>query len=396
MLPPESMIELFQHSASKNDLALIEGVMGLFDGRSEPGGGGSSAEISKHLKVPVILVLNVAKMSQSAAAVVLGFKKLDLEIKLAGVILNHVGSPNHLRMLRQAIEGKTGVPVVGYLDKHSSINLPERHLGLIPSSETTEVSDFLKRLAIRISDTVNVDLLLDIAHSTPELPDLTQSRLFPSGRAKQKTVIGVAMDDAFNFYYHHNFDILKAWGAELKFFSPLKDAHLPEKIDGLYLGGGFPEVFNANLSKNKRILTEIRKIADTGLPIYAECGGLMYLSQGIRDFNGKYFEMVGLINGVSVMQKRRERLGYAVAEAKKDSIIAKKGQRLKGHIFHWSKLPNPSETMAAYNMSIPSNQPEGFITGPKDNVLASYLHLHFGSDIELAKRFIASCSQERK
>jgi cobyrinic acid a,c-diamide synthase len=396
MLPPESMTELFQHSASKGDLSLIEGVMGLFDGRSDPVGGGSSAEISKHLKVPVILVLNVAKMSQSAAAVVLGFKVLDPKVKLAGVILNQVGSPNHLRMLCQAIEGNSGVPVVGYLNKHSSISLPERHLGLMPSSETVDINDFLERLAIQINDTINVDLLLDISRSAPELPSLNQSQLFPSDKVKQKITIAVAMDEAFNFYYHHNFDLLKAWGAELKLFSPLKDDHLPDDIDGIYLGGGFPEVFNASLSNNKRILEEIRKIADKGLPIYAECGGLMYLSQGIKDFDGKYFEMVGLINGVSIMQKRRERLGYAIAEAKKDSIITKKGQWLKGHIFHWSKLPNPPETVAAYNMSVPSNQPEGFITGPKDNVLASYLHLHFGSDIELAKRFIESCSQERK
>lgn len=394
MLTPEAMVELFLHSNRQRDIAIVEGVMGLYDGRDGPQGMGSTAEIAKWLKAPVILLIDAGKLSQSAAALVLGYRQLDPTVNIVGVIANKVGSPNHLRLITEAVEKKAGLPLLGYLPQKAGLNLPERHLGLVPSAEKPELDDFLARLVQQIEETIDVSRLLELARTAEPLKLTGGERLFPQEKPTRRTSIAIARDEAFNFYYQHNLDLLAAWGAELKFFSPLRDSSLPSGVQGAYIGGGFPEVFAAELSANTALKADLARLANDGRPIYAECGGLMYLSQGIIDFDEQRFPMVGLVPGWSKMQKKRQRLGYTTAEAVQDSVIAARGQKLLGHAFHWSNLPEPTAEQAAYSILEPSKQLEGFITGPRANILASYLHLHFGSEPALAQRFIESCNSD--
>jgi len=207
-----------------------------------------------------------------------------------------------------------------------------------------------------------------------------------------QTSIAVAQDEAFNFYYQDNLDLLAAWGAELRFVSPLHDSRLPVDAQGVYIGGGFPELYATELEANSEFKRALVEAAEAGMPIYAECGGLMYISQGIINFEGSKHAMVGLIPGWTAMQKKRARIGYAVAETLQNSILAPRGMRLRGHLFHWSKLLELIES-AAYRILEPEEQLEGFILGPESNVLGSYFHLHFGSEPSLAKRFVESCAQ---
>ena len=392
MLSQESLIELFTHAAREANIAVVEGVMGLYDGRNGLESAGSTAEIARWLRAPVILVMNVAKMSGSAAAIALGYRQLDPEVNLAGVILNNIGSSSHLRWVTEAVEKKSGVSVLGYLPKKTDICLPERHLGLVPTAESGELSQYMERLREQVESTVDVATILRLAGMTEPLPQVAEGKLFPPKAEPVQTTIAVAQDEAFNFYYQDNLDLLAAWGAELRFVSPLHDANLPSDTQGVYVGGGFPEMYADELEVNSGFKRALVEAAEAGMPIYAECGGLMYISQGIIDFEGNKHAMVGLVPGWAEMQKKRARMGYAVAETLQNSILARRGERLRGHLFHWSKLPGLTER-AAYRILEPEEQLEGFILGPESNILASYLHLHFGSKSSLAKRFVKSCAQ---
>lgn len=391
MLSHESMIELFTHAARGADIAVVEGVMGLYDGRSGLESAGSTAEVARWLRASVILIIDVAKMSGSAAAIALGYRRLDPEVNLAGVILNNIASPSHLRWVTEAVEKRAGVPVYGYLPKNAEISIPERHLGLVPIAESGEFSQFAERLREQIQSTVDVAAILRLAGTTEPLPQVTGGKLFPQKRESVRANIAVAHDEAFSFYYQDNLDLLAAWGAELRLVSPLHDSDLPSDTQGVYIGGGFPEMHASELAANTGCKRALVEAAAAGIPVYAECGGLMYVSQGIIDFEGNKHTMVGLVPGWAEMQKKRVRMGYAVAETLKDSILARKGERLRGHLFHWSSLTQPTES-AAYRILEPAEQLEGFILGPESNILASYLHLHFGSGDSLAKRFIESCT----
>ena len=394
MLPAEAMVELFLHSTKNSDFAVIEGVMGLYDGRSGEGSSGSTAEIARRLGSPVILLLDVAKMSASAAAIVLGFRRLDPALNIIGVILNQVGSPSHLRSVTEPVEKSAGVPVLGYLPKEAKISLPERHLGLVPTAETAELAKFLGFLREQIESTIDVSRIIELAKEARPVPPPEQLILFPEKRVPNRASIAVARDEAFNFYYQHNLDLLSARGARIKYFSPLRDSCLPPGTQGVYIGGGFPEMYAAQLSENSLMKKDLNRAAADGIPIYAECGGLMYLSQGIADCEGNKHKMVGLVPGWAEMQGRRTRIGYAEAEVLRDGILARRGQRLRGHLFHWSKLPLPDDK-AAYRILGLKEQPEGFIGGPKAHILASFLHLHFGSEPKLAERFVDSCARRR-
>ncbi|MDY6911906.1 MAG: cobyrinate a,c-diamide synthase, partial [Chloroflexota bacterium] len=390
MLSKDSMVELFTHAAARADIAVVEGVMGLYDGRNGLESAGSTAEIAVWLDAPVILIIDVAKMSGSAAAIALGYRRLDPEVNLAGVILNNVGSPSHLRWATEAVEERAGISVVGHLPKNAEIKLPERHLGLVPTVERGELSDFIEKLREQIELTVDVAAILRLAEQAGPVSQPLESKLFPKEPIPKRVKIAVARDEAFSFYYEDNLDLLTAWGAEIVFISPLHDRGLPPDIAGIYIGGGFPEVYAADLATNAEFKQSLVKAAEAGMPIYAECGGLMYLSEGIIDFYGNRHAMVGLVPGWARMQKKLARMGYAVAEVLQDSILSQKGTNLRGHVFHWSKMPEPTDR-AAYRLLEPSEQTEGFVIGPESNVLASYLHLHFGSELSLAKRFIEVC-----
>ena len=391
MVPQANTLELFCRAAQTSDVSIIEGVMGLFDGRGGADLEGSTAEIAFLLKAPVILVIDVGKMSGSAAAVALGYKQLHPEINLAGVIANNVGSPRHLRWVTEAIEKRAGIPVLGHLPKNAEISLPERHLGLVPSQEQKGGEAFLETLVTQMEETVDLDACWALARQAPEVKDPEATGLFPPTPLSPQTTLAVAQDEAFSFYYQDNLDLLRAWGAKLLFVSPLRDEELPEEAQGVYLGGGFPEVFAKELSANQSFMESLRQAVQAGLPLYAECGGLMYLCEGIVDFEEEFYPLIGLVPGRARMQKRLSRMGYATGEALHDSLLARQGQQVRGHIFHWSSLPEPTSE-AAYRICEREGQHEGFLLGPEKKSLASYLHVHFGSDPSLAERFVASCS----
>lgn len=388
MVPPESMLELFARTTAEADIAIIEGVMGLFDGRGDGGEEGSTAQAAKLLKAPVVLVVDAGKTARSAGAIVLGFRDFDPDLWLAGTILNQVGSPTHRQAIRDAVESRVGISVLGHLPRRAGLVLPERHLGLIPTGESAPDDQFFRQLVDQVEMTVSVDQLLSVARLVPPLP-VRQSDLFPTTPHPVRVRIGVALDRAFTFYYQDNLDLLRAWGAELVPFSPLDDAHLPEDLDGLYIGGGFPELFAAELAGNHSMVRSIRQAAEARLPLYAECGGLMYLSEGIVDFDGQRHPMAGIVPVWSAMTHRRLTMGYRTATAKTDSLLLRKGETVRGHEFHWSELTSPiSASHSAYQFAETSGRLEGYVHG---RILASYLHLHFAHHPELARRFISAC-----
>ena len=389
MLSLDAIAELFERAARKADVSVIEGVMGLFDGHSGSDEEGSTAEVAKVLNAPVVLIIDAGKMARSAAAVALGYARYDSELDLKGFIINNVGSERHFEWVNEAIEQATSIPVLGYLPKDEHLEMPERHLGLIPTVENVGVR-FIEPLCQQIEKSIDIDRLIEIAHSVhPVKVQHVEPSLFPTKAIPQTVNIAYAWDEAFSFYYQDNLDLLEAYGARLMPFSPLDDEALPLDTQGVYIGGGFPEIYAERLSKNQAMLNSLREAADKCIPIYGECGGLMYLSQGITDFEGNRYQMVGLVPCESIMKNRLTRMGYIQIETLQDTILSPKGNRFRGHEFHWSQLESEPNSLA-YSVVHPRTGNEGFVNG---NILASYVHLHFGTDTDLARNFIESCQQ---
>jgi cobyrinic acid a,c-diamide synthase len=390
LLPEEALKTLFLRAAQQADLAIVEGVMGLYDGYESKTEAGSTALLAKYLGAPVILVVDARGMARSVAAVVLGYQKFDPALNLSGVIFNNVGSEKHYQMLKEAVAASTGLPALGYLPKHTEISMPERHLGLLPATERGELNLYLEQLASLIAGSLELEAILAVARSASSLPEPEQT-LFPEKQQKKAT-IAIARDEAFIFYYQDALDLLAAYGADLIYFSPLHDSRLPAGIQGIYLGGGFPEMFLEPLSRNRSMSESIIQAYQKGMPIYAECGGLMYLTNSIVDFTGKSYPMVGLIPGKGCMQQKIAALGYMEAEVNTDNILASKGDIVRGHQFRWSILADISDKInRAYrmlNVKDASFQQEGIVMG---NLLASYLHLHFAGHPQLARNFVENC-----
>ncbi len=391
MLPERVVLELFGRSSEEADIALVEGVMGLFDGLSGLDEAGSTAQMAKLLLAPVVLVLDVSRTARSAAAMALGYARLDPEVKLAGIILNRVGGPQHRDWTREAIEGLTDLPVLGALPDVPELELPERHLGLIPTAERPALHRFLEQLVPLIERHLDLDRLIVLASQAPPLP-LPPASLFPAEAPPLAARIAVAHDEAFSFYYVDGLDLLAAAGAELVRFSPIHDRALPDGARGLYLGGGFPELFADQLAANGALRREILEAARDGLPIYAECGGLMYLTEEIVDFEGKRFPMVGAVPGDAVMERGRLRIGYVEVEPLRDNILAGPGMRLRGHEFHCANWEGGGQAAPAYRIRNQGGRPEGYQRG---NLLATFVHLHLATDPSLAGRFVASCARHR-
>lgn len=394
MLGPRTALELFCRSASGSDLALVEGVMGLFDGFSGGSEEGSTAHLAKVLGAPVILVVDASGMAQSAAAMVEGYQRFDPGLRLAGVFFNNAGGPGHYRLLKEAVESRTGVRSVGYLSRDDTLVLPERHLGLVPGPEVGSLNSFLDRLAGRVSGSLEMKTLLELAQSAPDL-EPGEPAVFREPRPRAVR-IGVARDLAFSFYYQDSLDLLEWHGAELVPFSPLDDPSLPPDLDGLVFGGGFPEVFRERLSANSSMLNSVVHAVQSGMPVYAECGGYMYLSKGIRDQDGRFFPLTGLVPSVTAMQGRRAALGYVTAVTAADCILAAKGYAVRGHEFHWSVmegLPGENPAFRVASRRGGGSRPEGWWRG---NALASYLHLHLASDPQLAANLVESCARYRR
>jgi cobyrinic acid a,c-diamide synthase len=386
LIPQEEIGSLFARTAEGNDIAIIEGVMGLYDGGRN--GISSTAEIAKRLGAPVILVVDAKAAGESVAATVLGFKNYDPDLNIAGVIVNRLGSDTHKTIVVQAL-ARLNIPVFGCIHRDETLMIKERHLGLTPVEETDALAA-VAAMGDQIARQVAVDKLIEIAGEGAPI------KLDSTDYVFQPTVsIGVANDEGFSFYYPESLDALRRCGALLVPFSPLKDNSLP-LVDGLLLGGGFPEMFLRELSANSPMHQAIRSAAGQGMPIYAECGGLMYLTREIVAFNGEAYPMVGLVPAVCTMQPRLQTVGYVEAMALTDNVLCRAGERLRGHEFHFSKMEYSEKELSwAFNFTkIRTGEiyPGGFSRG---NILASYLHIHFGGNRQAAEQFIAKCRQFR-
>jgi cobyrinic acid a,c-diamide synthase len=390
MLPHSTVLALFGRATSgahAADLAVVEGVMGLFDGRTGTSEEGSTAQMAKLLRAPVVLVLDASAMARTAGAVVHGLHTFDDDLRLAGVVLNRMGSERHYEMCAAAIRERTQVPVLGWLPKDPAIGVPSRHLGLVLAGENPIN---MEQLGARAAETLDVDGLLTIARNASTLA-VPASDLLPPPVTHRRARIAIARDAAFDFYYEDNLDLLRSLGAELVPYSPMSDAALPADVGALYLGGGYPELHAAGLSANTAMLADVRAFAASGRPVYAECGGLMYLADAFVAADESRFQMAGVIPGVSRLAERLT-IGYREMRALRDSPIALAGQFVRGHEFHHSSLTHGSGSPAYLRSDI--DQPEGIVGGPRGNVLASYLHVHFGADPRLAERFVGLAAGE--
>jgi cobyrinic acid a,c-diamide synthase len=373
-----------QHSQTAT-YSLIEGVMGLFDGASGTTDAGSTAQVAKLLNVPVVLILNCSSTSRSIAAIAHGYRTFDPQIQLAGVILNQVGSDRHLELLTAALL-PLHLPILGVLRRQNDLSIPDRHLGLIPVGELTDLEATLDRLATVGETCFDWDKLLPLLATNEPILPLCQ----PTIDLGKKIRLAVAKDAAFNFYYADNLDILRAAGAELIEWSPLQDEKLPSDIHGLYFGGGFPEVFGETLAANQSAKQSVRAAIEAGMPTYAECGGLMYLCDRIVDFNDRSYPMVGIFPTTAVMGKRLT-LGYRQLTVLNDTSICDRGDCIWGHEFHRSTLINspihPIFDLQGYESNL-IFLAEGW---QRYRVHAAYTHLHFGASLNLPRKFIAQC-----
>ena len=387
MTPADRLVPTFSSLSKGADISIIEGVMGLYDGGAN--GVSSTADIAKKLKAPVILVLDCKSVGYSIAATALGFREYDKDVHIAGVILNRLGSDRHEAMVRDVME-KIHMPVIGAFHRDDDLKTPERHLGLTPVTEI-ETQQLISHMGEAAGKWVDTDALLDMARKAPALDVLEETNL----GEKLDVRIGVARDEAFSFYYPASLEALERRGATLVDFSPLKDQEIPN-VDGLIFGGGFPEMFLHELENNTSMKASIQKAAADGMPIYAECGGLMYLCEKIQGFDGETYAMAGLVPGTCVMQKKLQRVGYVTGTALRDSIIARKGDTLKGHEFHFSTLECADDFPWAYTLQ-GTRQKTGHIEGyAKDNVLASYLHLSFDGNPQAADHFMRQLAEYKK
>ncbi len=336
------------------------------------------------LNLPVVLAIDCSHLSGSVAAIAFGYRFFDARIKLAGVILNRVGSDRHLELLSDALESLQ-LPILGVIRRQDQITIPDRHLGLVPVAEMLNLETIIDKIAHLGKECFNWELLLPLLKNVVSRPSVAVKFTSPI-----KVRIAIARDRAFSFYYQDNLDLLEQLGAELVFWSPLTDSALPEGVQGLYFGGGFPEVFAEQLSANRAGCDAIKSAIANGIPTYAECGGLMYLCQAIVDFNGKSWEMVGILPTIAVMSSRLI-LGYRQAVALQDSPLLSKGTNIFGHEFHRSHL---SENSASPLLKTRSYSRQGIIEYEGWQIYqlhASYIHLHWGISPEIPTRFIQYC-----
>lgn len=390
LLERTAVAQLFRRAMKNKELAIVEGVMGLFDGLRGDGEEGSTAHVAKLLRLPVVLVVDASAAARSVGALVLGFKNFDPGLGLAGVILNGIAGERHLEFVKPSLE-KAGVCLLGYIPRRPDLALPERHLGLIPTVEGKVSVEFYGRLAEQVERTIDVDRILRLA--TPiDLSEPDGPLLFPEAPRAAKVAIAVAKDKACNFYYPDSLDLLEAWGAEIVSFDLLEDRELPSGVGGVYIGGGFPELYARELSENSSMRQSLREGAQRGYPIYAECGGLMYLGKSIEDSEGNSYPMAGVFPYRSSMRGSKLTLGYRHMRALEDNPLMAKGESVRGHEFHLSALQGEPRSSSAYDVLDQPGRKEGFRI---HNTLASYVHLHLGSKSSLAPSFVDFCAAWR-
>ena len=377
--------DIFTRAAADADISIIEGMMGLFDGSSPVNEVGSTAELAKQLDAPVLLVIDGSAMARSAAAMVSGYATFDPALRVAGVLFNRVSSEGHYKLLKHAVEQESKVEVVGYMRPDQAVTISDRHLGLVTAMEL-KTGELYGRLAKAVAETVDLDRVEALARSCSAwlmvAPTITRS----NGR---RVRIGVAQDQAFCFYYPENLELLETGGAELVKFSPMNDQDLPD-VDMLYLGGGYPELHGERLAGNTAMRMAIRRFSERGGTIYAECGGMMYLTQAIRDFEGKSHEMVGLFAAEAVMSKVSMTLGYRELRISQPCVLGEIGVTVRGHEFHYSLVEPKGRLQYACTLTDAqgkSKGQDGLVVG---NTVGLYSHLHFASQPEIAASLIAS------
>jgi len=387
ILSADANRDVLRQASRGADAVVVEGMMGLFDGKDGATEAGSSAEIAKLLKLPVVLVLDAGKSARSIAAMVLGFEMFDPELPLAGVILNRVAGERHFRMLEVAIRASCRTPVLGWLPREPGIAVPERHLGLHTAEESDDSGANEKQ----------IDVFAELAEKHLDLEALLALEcgleFEPPPRRRDEREgaavrIGVARDRAFCFYYEDNLDLLRQHGAEIVPFSPLLDASLPEGLDALYLGGGYPELYAGQLSANESMLASIRAFAASDRPIYAECGGMIYLSQRLSTVDGKYHALAGVLPFAMEMTGKLVQFGYVTVELTEECLLGAAGTVVRGHSFHYSRIVDRPAMATNYRVQYSlsdQQEDEGYRLG---NILASYIHLHFRAAPELAQHFV--------
>ena len=380
---------VFARNAAGADISVIEGVMGFYDGGRERGIKGSSAEMSILLQAPVILIVDVSGAAQSCIAVAKGFIDYHPEVQIRGVILNRA-TEYHKTWISPVLEEELGVKVIGCLPYNDRISMPERHLGLLPADENQELRERIDGMADHIVQYLDLEAIRQIAANAPEL-----DWEYKPEAAGPKVIIGVARDRAFSFYYQDSLDFLEELGAELVFFSPLDDQSIPP-VDGLYIGGGFPEMFLDELSANQGMTEHIRAAFKARTPIWAECGGFMYLCREICDWDGQSWQAAGIIPARVRMTRKLQALGYIEATALRDSIIAAQGDVLRGHEFHFSVEEDLDPACYAFSIEGGIRSVPGYDGYNQDKVLASYVHLHLRSNKTAAVNFLQACRQYRQ
>ena len=382
--------EMFSRYCHDADVAVVEGVMGLFDGLSGKDEAGSTAQMVKWLRLPLFLVIDASSMARSAAAIALGFSEFDRELALSGVIFNRVASKGHAELIADAMSPMWDLSVFGYLPREEGLEIPSRHLGLV----TDEDFNMDQRRTEILTDWIESNLDLDrLMRSNPvSIPESTTTSSAPKGEIK----IGLARDEAFCFYYPENLRLLRQAGAELIPFSPLHDKQLPEDIEGLIFGGGYPELHCKALAENRPMIKAIKTFGLNGGPIYGECGGFMFLMTEIRDLEGEAYPMVGLFPMIAVMERRLKSLGYREVVTKQRSVLGPRGTKIRGHEFHYSHViemePPISYIYAMTDRKSASKGGEGFL---KKNVLGSYVHFHWGSNPKVAEHFVDFCRMNK-
>jgi cobyrinic acid a,c-diamide synthase len=392
MMGRDAVLSTFERGARGADIAIVEGVMGLFDGASPASNEGSTAEIAKWLRAPVLAVVDASAMARTVAAVAHGLATFDPGVRLAGLLANRVGSRGHLDLLKEA---SPTIPVVGGLPDQPDLRFPERHLGLLRADETTLPDAALDRWGEAARDWISLDLVLELARGARELPRAPREQpAIEEMPPPPPCRIGVAWDDAFHFYYDDNLRRLEELGATLVRFSPLRDAAVPD-VHGVYLGGGYPEAHARELAANDSMRSSLGAFARAGGPIYAECGGLMYLARAIRTLDGRSHPMVGLVPGDAVMKDRLAALGYVEVETQRATLLGAAGLRFRGHQFRYSALevqePSPdSFAYAVHRRHGAQVTHEGYRI---ENVLASYVHAHWASNPAAARGLVESCAR---
>ncbi|MGJ9457786.1 cobyrinate a,c-diamide synthase [Oceanobacillus sp. CF4.6] len=392
MLTKESLLDVFTHGSKNADISIIEGVMGFFDGKGPETNEGTTAEISMITKSPVLLVVDCSSMARSAAAIVKGFQLFSDGTNIVGVIANGVGSESHFQLVKTAIEQECGIPVIGYLKHEIDIEIPERHLGLLPSIEKGDLDPLLNTLGDLVLETVDIDKLLELSVAAPLAESKGLSLFDRKGETSLR--IAVAKDAAFNFYYPENLEIMEANGVEIVYFSPLENDVLPDHVDGLYLGGGFPEEFANLLDSNHKTKQSLKTNIENGLPTLAECGGFMYLTESIETTEKKKHEMVGIIPGEIKMQSTLAALGYREISGHQNNFLLR-NHIARGHEFHYSTYLSAEEDVpyAYETKGMRGKNREGYLAY---NLVAGFTYIHFASCPAIVGNWIEKCIETRR